>query len=488
MDEDVVVDIGNDIVGFVPVSQLNFGNPVNSPADIVWENMNIDVRVLEVDPIQRRIVLAVTNIPEGQDRPAEPSKVIPMQEDTLVLKTVGFSCQNRHHEKWMSGFRSYWCNGYGTTNGHHNERTDPNLAPACLHGSEYACGSESPVEPQPAPELPGIPIIGVRVTSSADIAFVGSITSMTAAVSADPGTRYTLKWSLPAGTITATIDSATGAVTALAPGSASATACAAASLPNGRSQTICGEATIGIIAQFAGVAARGLAFVRNGTVFLSGPDGSEPAALVTGATKPAWSPDGARVAFTRTDGNRLARWQVCTGNSDGSDIRCATGAADGRVTGTPSWSPDGKMVAFSVFTYQCPNGQCGQYGGYFSSVLVLNTATMDVEALNTPPVISVAWSPDGRKIALVLAHVGTFGRGALGTVRPDGSGLQILAMSLGSYSAEAVTWSADSRMLALVLSDENACPWYCDTAIAVVSADATNLKLLDRARTLVVCN
>jgi len=142
------------------------------------------------------------------------------------------------------------------------------------------------------------------------------------------------------------------------------------------------------------------------------------------------------------------------------------------------------MVAFSVFTYQCPNGQCGQLGGYFSSVLLLNTATMQVEALNTPPVISVAWSPDGRKIALVLAHVGTHGRGALGTVSADGSGLKILAMSLGSYSAEAVTWSPDSRMLALVLSDENACPWYCDTAIAVVSADATNLKLLDRARTL----
>jgi hypothetical protein len=37
--------------------------------------------VLEVDPIQRRIVLAITNIPEGQERPAEPSKVIPMESD-----------------------------------------------------------------------------------------------------------------------------------------------------------------------------------------------------------------------------------------------------------------------------------------------------------------------------------------------------------------------------------------------------------------------
>ena len=37
--------------------------------------------MLEVDPIQRRIVLAITNIPEGQDRPETPSKVIPMETD-----------------------------------------------------------------------------------------------------------------------------------------------------------------------------------------------------------------------------------------------------------------------------------------------------------------------------------------------------------------------------------------------------------------------
>jgi small subunit ribosomal protein S1 len=41
MDKGVVVDIGNDIEGFIPVSQLNFGQPVESPADIVYETMNL---------------------------------------------------------------------------------------------------------------------------------------------------------------------------------------------------------------------------------------------------------------------------------------------------------------------------------------------------------------------------------------------------------------------------------------------------------------
>src|SRR4051794_5760347 len=82
MDKGVVVDLGNDIEGFVPMSQLSTtGKQVASPADVVYEGMNLEMRVLEVDPIHRRIVLAVTNIPEDQPpRPEKPSEIIPMDE------------------------------------------------------------------------------------------------------------------------------------------------------------------------------------------------------------------------------------------------------------------------------------------------------------------------------------------------------------------------------------------------------------------------
>jgi small subunit ribosomal protein S1 len=43
--------------------------------------MKLDLRVMEVDPIHRRIVLGVTNIPAEQPpRPETPSKIIPMEE------------------------------------------------------------------------------------------------------------------------------------------------------------------------------------------------------------------------------------------------------------------------------------------------------------------------------------------------------------------------------------------------------------------------
>jgi small subunit ribosomal protein S1 len=77
MDKGIVVDIGNNIEGFVPISQLDpAGKPVNSVTEVVYEGMNLEMKVMEVDPIHRRIVLGVTNIPAEQPpRPAEPSKV-----------------------------------------------------------------------------------------------------------------------------------------------------------------------------------------------------------------------------------------------------------------------------------------------------------------------------------------------------------------------------------------------------------------------------
>jgi small subunit ribosomal protein S1 len=85
MDKGVVVDLGNDIEGFIPVSQLNPEGTVTNPADFAWETMKLNTRVLEVDPIHRRIVLAVTDVPDDQPpKPDTPSKVH-SSEDELGL-------------------------------------------------------------------------------------------------------------------------------------------------------------------------------------------------------------------------------------------------------------------------------------------------------------------------------------------------------------------------------------------------------------------
>ncbi len=63
MDKGVVVDLGNDIEGFVPISQLGIPN-IENPGDAVKEGQVLELKVLEVDPIHHRIVLAVIGYPD----------------------------------------------------------------------------------------------------------------------------------------------------------------------------------------------------------------------------------------------------------------------------------------------------------------------------------------------------------------------------------------------------------------------------------------
>ena len=62
VDEGVVVDLGDDIEGFVPQSQL--GISAKHPAEALREGQELELRVLECDPANRRIVLTVIAIPD----------------------------------------------------------------------------------------------------------------------------------------------------------------------------------------------------------------------------------------------------------------------------------------------------------------------------------------------------------------------------------------------------------------------------------------
>jgi small subunit ribosomal protein S1 len=70
LEDGVVVDLGDDVEGFVPLSQLP-GN-VKEAGEVVAEGQPMDLRVMESDAVNRRIVLAVVEIhplPEGLVRP-----------------------------------------------------------------------------------------------------------------------------------------------------------------------------------------------------------------------------------------------------------------------------------------------------------------------------------------------------------------------------------------------------------------------------------
>jgi hypothetical protein len=75
-----------------------------------------------------------------------------------------------------------------------------------------------------------------------------------------------------------------------------------------------------------------IAFVTKGDLWTADADGTHPARIAKDADQPAWSPNGRRIAFTR-DGS------VHTIRADGSDDRRLAPGAH------PAWSPNGERIA-----------------------------------------------------------------------------------------------------------------------------------------------
>src|SRR5690606_22128805 len=71
VEDGVVVDLGDDIEGFVPASAVPVP-PGKDIAAVLGEGQTIDLRVQETDAVNRRIVLSVTQMPEPPVRKAEP--------------------------------------------------------------------------------------------------------------------------------------------------------------------------------------------------------------------------------------------------------------------------------------------------------------------------------------------------------------------------------------------------------------------------------
>lgn len=133
--------------------------------------------------------------------------------------------------------------------------------------------------------------------------------------------------------------------------------------------------------RIAFVLSTGGLFLRPAGIFVAKSDGSSVRRVVDRGSKPAWSPDGTRIAFTETVGVYGERDVAIVSADGGMPTRIASGVA-------PAWSADGRRIAF--------------FDGSTRKLTVVKVDGSEPRVVADGGCLSFsapAWSPDGRWLA-----------------------------------------------------------------------------------------
>jgi Tol biopolymer transport system component len=150
-------------------------------------------------------------------------------------------------------------------------------------------------------------------------------------------------------------------------------------------------------------------------------------------TTPSWSPDGARIAFTRASSGY---YYVSLMQADGA---APTELTAGR---SPRWSPVRDVIAFVG-----DGGRLYRINADGSDRRPLSTGAVvpeqSVSVEDEVTLVPIAWSPDGRRVVFVSATASGDPH-QIFVVNEDGSGETRLA------TGESPAWSPDGSQLAFV--------------------------------------
>ncbi|HEX8127745.1 MAG TPA: Calx-beta domain-containing protein [Pyrinomonadaceae bacterium] len=205
-----------------------------------------------------------------------------------------------------------------------------------------------------------------------------------------------------------------------------------------------------------------LVFSRSNSVtgeselFVMNADGSSQTKLpVVGAVSPVWSPDGTKFVYSSRRNNVS---DIYIANADGSgEVKLTDNAGS---NSRPAWSPDGSQIAFDSTSRPSGDGIYLMNADGSNQRRIVDTSV--VKGAHSPK-----WSPDGSLIMFSGALFANPGPAKAYLVAPDGSNLTSVNGS-GPYYDPA--WSPDGQRIVFRTHDELAAD------IGVVNLDGTGFN------------
>jgi eukaryotic-like serine/threonine-protein kinase len=198
----------------------------------------------------------------------------------------------------------------------------------------------------------------------------------------------------------------------------------------------------------------------NHEIYVMNPDGTDPRRVTNNDAlddNPAFSPDGARIAFSSQRGGGVDIYLV---DPDGDETtRLTNFTATGLGALWPTWSPDGTKLAFQTFVKP--------------DIFTINADGTGLVNLTNHPAVDMrpAWSPDGRTIAFMSNRDGN---NEIYLMNRDGTNPVRLTHDPASDAAPA--WSPDGRKIAFASGRDG------HPQIYVMNADGTQTVRLTNSR------